>query len=83
MRVLFEGGPHDGGVLDVDWTLPFIRLHALAPSTEYDPTTLPSSTAPEVRVYTYKRWKIAKPKDEWRVEYRYCLDDGRKPLGVP
>ncbi len=83
MRVLFEGGPHDGGVFDVDATLPFIRLRAPPPRTEYDPTTLPSSTAPEVREYTYKRWKIVHPGDEWRVKLRYCLDDGRKPLGVP
>lgn len=78
MKVLFEGGPHDGGILDVDSSLEYVRLHAPAPRTEYNPDEVLSATVPTVRVYTYKRWRIKYPGDG-RVEIRYCLV-GRKPL---
>ncbi len=82
MRVLFEGGPHDGGVLDVDNPPPeYVKTYAPSPRIAYDPNF--PTTVPAVRVYTYKRWRIAHPGDEWRIELRYCLDDGRKPIGLP
>jgi hypothetical protein len=76
VRTLFEGGPLDGGYLDVEAGVEFLRTFSQVEASAY--YLAGSIEPPEIRVYTYKRWEVRYPGDG-RVEIRYCLL-GRKPL---
>lgn len=76
MRTLFEGGPIDGGYLDVDGDDEYVKTFSPVEALRvYDPVGPVESE--ELRIYTYKRWEVRYPGDG-RVEIRYCLV-GRKP----